>query len=117
MPPRSGQLDQISEAIGELKGSVKAIETYVHEGRHGVNNLSQKVDGLGVQIGRDVAALKAELRVDIEALSNRVRALEDSQNKQTGAKSLVVWFLQSPLVAWISAAVLFVAAMLTRGQR
>lgn len=114
MPPRNGQLDEISEAIGELKGSVKAIETYVHEGRHGVNNLSQKFDALGVKIAADIAAVEAriEAKVDAYIRSNdeRVLALEKEHERQTGAKNLVAWFLQSPLIGWIVAAVLFVIA-------
>jgi len=56
LPPRSGQLDQISEAIGEIRGTVAGIERYIHEERHGVRNLSQKVDGLSAQLSRDLAA-------------------------------------------------------------
>jgi hypothetical protein len=112
----SGQLDQISEAIGELKGSVKSIEAYVHEGRHGVNNLSQKLDALGTRITRDIAAVEERMKIRFEAVEMRVLALETAKFRQDGAKGLVVWFLQSPLVGWIAATALFFAAW-WKGQR
>lgn len=107
MPPRSGQLDQISEAIGELKGSVKSVEKYVHEGRHGVNNLSQKVDAMRVGIGKDMAAVEAKVDAKIDAFisetNKRLAAVEAVLQQQAGAKNLAVTFLQSPLVAWLFA--------------
>lgn len=103
MPPRQGQLDQISEAIGELRGLVTSIEKYVHEGRHGVNNLSQKFDALAVKIASDIAAVEA--RID-----TRLTVLETAYQQQRGAKNLAVWLLQSPIVGWLAAAALFVAA-------
>jgi len=103
MPPRAGQLDQISEAIGELKGSVKAVEQYVHEGRHGVNNLSQKIDAMRVSIGKDIAAVEAKMDA-------RLTALERAAERETGAKNIAVWFLQSPLIGWLAAGImLFIA--------
>ncbi len=93
-----GQLDQISEAIGELRSSMKTIEKYVHESRHGVNNLSQKLDALAVKIASDITSV--EIRFDA-----RLRALEATEQQEAGAKKLVVWFLQSPLVGWIAAGI------------
>lgn len=110
MPPRSGQLDQISEAIGELKGSVKAIERYVHDGRHGVNNISQKVDGLGVKIAGDIAGLRAEIRADLDSLSKRVAKLEAADIRSTTTKNTLGWILHSPLLAWIAAAAVMIGA-------
>lgn len=110
MPPRPGQLDQISEAIGELKGSVKSIESYVHEGRHGVNNLSQKFDALGTKITRDIAAVEERIRVRFEAVEQRLSALEDAKQRAEGAKGALLWILQSPLVGWIAAAMMFFTA-------
>lgn len=88
----TGQLDAISEAIGELKGSVKSIEQYVHEGRHGANNLSQKIDALGQSVSKDMAAVEA--RMDV-----RLRALELNQNSLSTAKQLWIWIVQTVLAA------------------
>ena len=88
MAPRSGQLDQISEAIGELKGSVKSIEQYVHEARHGTNNISQKIDALAVKLGADIASVEARM-------DSRLRALELGQNSTSTAKALAMWFIQT----------------------
>jgi phosphoglycerate-specific signal transduction histidine kinase len=112
MPPRSGQLDQISEAIGGLRASVDGIERYMHEREHGMNNLAQKVDGLSQQITREVSRMKAEIQVQLETISARVTKLEDAAAQQRGAKNLVVWVLQSPLVGWIAAGVIGFAALL-----
>ena len=107
------QLDEISEAIGELKGSVKAIEKYIHEERHGVNNLSQKVDGLAVSIGRDIAAVKAEIEVKIEAMGSRVGVLEAVRHQQAGASSVLLAILKSPAIGWLVGAAISAWAILT----
>lgn len=111
MPPRgTGQLDEISEAIGELKGSVKSIESYVHEGRHGVNNLSQEVKGLGTLITREIAAVEERMKVRFEQVEQRLVLLEAVKNQQIGAKNLTVAVLQSPLIGWLVAIAAVVAA-------
>lgn len=121
MPTRSGQLDQISEAIGEIRGTVAGIEKYIHEERHGVRNLASKVDGLSVQFSREIAAAEGKIntsvataieRVEarIATIDDRVSALERTQERETGAKGVIVWLLQSPIVGWLAAAALFFAA-------
>lgn len=117
MPPRQGQLDEISEAIGRLNGQIEGIDRYIHEREHNIANLSQKVDGIGALISREVARLKGELqgdltslRSDIDKLSDRVRAVEEVQHQQAGAKNLATWLLRSPLIGWLVAAALFAAA-------
>lgn len=116
-PPRSesqrmpGQLDQISAAIGELKGKIDSIDRYTHEREHGINNLAQKVEGLGIRITRDIAAVEGRIEGRIKAMDDRLAALEKVQQQQTGAKNLASWILQSPLVGWIVAGVMFFAAL------
>lgn len=107
MPPRSSPpsgLDEISHMIGELSA-------YVHEGRHGVNNLSTKFDALAIDIAKRVETTKTELLLRFEAVERRVTMLEDSAAQQKGARNLAAWFLQSPLVGWLVAAALFVVAL------
>lgn len=109
MPPRQGQLDEISQAIGRLEGKVDAIDQYTHDREHNIANLSQKVDGLSSQISREVARMKAELQVQLDAIDRRVATLEGSAREQKGARNALAWFLQSPLVGWIAASILFFA--------
>lgn len=110
MSPRSGQLDEISQAIGHLSGQVEAIDKYTHEREHSINNLSQKVDALGNQITREVARMKAELQVQLDAMDRRIATLEASNHEGAGAKRLVVLILQSPLLGWLALAGAFTVA-------
>jgi hypothetical protein len=115
MPPRSGQLDEISEAIGRLSGQVESLDRYTHEREHGLNNLIQKVEALGTRITRDIAAVEGRIEGRIKAMDDRLLVLEQARQQQTGAKNLAVWLLQSPLIGWIAAAVMF-AAVWWKGQ-
>jgi hypothetical protein len=110
MPPRTGQLDEISEAIGRLSGQVESLDRYTHEREHGINNLSQKVEGLGVRITRDIASLEGRIEGRIKTMDDRLIALEAANQRQAGAKSLGAFVLQSPLIGWLAAVALFVAA-------
>jgi septal ring factor EnvC (AmiA/AmiB activator) len=109
MAARPGQLDEISEAIGRLSGQVDSLDRYTHEREHGLNNLTQKVDGLSAQITREVARMKAELQVQLDAMDRRIASLEAVNNQNAGAKNLAVLILKSPLVGWIAAAALALA--------
>jgi predicted RNase H-like nuclease (RuvC/YqgF family) len=107
MAPRTGQLDEISEAIGRLSGQVDSLDRYTHEREHGINNLSQKLDALGTKITRDIAAVEERIRVRFEQVEARLALLEKVSAQETGARNLATWFLQSPLIGWIAAAILF----------
>lgn len=109
-PPRLGQLDEISQAIGHLSGQVEALDRYTHDREHGINNLAQKVEALGTRITRDIAAVEGRIQGQIKAMEDRLLAVERSQSREDGAKNLAVWFLQSPLIGWIVAGLLFFAA-------
>jgi len=94
MPPRaSGQLDEISEAIGELKGSVGSIERYIHEHRHEVSNTSQKIDALGTKISRDMAAVEVRLETKLDNFKTsteaRLTTLENEKARREGAVGLI----------------------------
>jgi hypothetical protein len=120
MPPRSGQLDQISEAIGELRGMVQSLDRYTHEREHGLNNLSQKVDALGSRIAKDMAGVEGRLEAKLDAWKREVDArlvkLETQAREETGAKNLARTLLQSPLLAWIFA-ICVLAYEALKGQR
>jgi hypothetical protein len=88
MPPRAGgQLDEISQAIGRLSGQVEGIEKYIHDKRHDDANVSQKVDGLGTQITREVARMKAELQVQLDAMDRSWPAGKRAADPATSARS------------------------------
>lgn len=110
MPPRSGQLDHISEAIGEVRA-------YVHEGRHGINNLSQKVDALRVGISKDIAAVEARMEVRFEAFEKRLRAIEDDGVKTTTQKNALAAILQSPIIGGIVGSLITWGAILVAWWR
>jgi predicted RNase H-like nuclease (RuvC/YqgF family) len=121
MPARTGQLDEISQAIGRLEGKVDALDVYTHEREHNIDNLRAMVNGLSAQMSRDVASAKGEIsatlstaieRVEarMQTIDDRVSALETIREQQRGASNIVSWTLQSPLVGWLVAAALFVAA-------
>lgn len=110
MPPRTGQLDELSQSIGRLEGLVEGIEKYIHDKRHDDANVSQKVDGLGIRITRDIAAVEGRIEGRIKAMDDRLVLLEQAKLREAGARHLAVWFLQSPLVGWIVAAILFAVA-------
>jgi hypothetical protein len=113
-PARTGQLDEISQAIGR-------VDAYVHEYRHGIKNVTQMINGLDVasekrhatlkielsgEIDRGLTALRVEVtgvRNDIQAIAARVATLEAAHQRQTGARNVLGWALQSPLVGWVAA--------------
>jgi DNA-binding FrmR family transcriptional regulator len=108
---REGQLDEISQAIGRLSGQVDSIEKYMHEREHGLNNVAQKVEALGVRITRDIAAVEGRIEGRIAVMDDRVRSLEADKNRREGAIGLVEWIgkhwpftllagLLSALVVW-----------------
>lgn len=98
-----GQLDHISESIGELKGKMESLDRYTHDREHSINNLRQEIAGVGQLVTREVARLKAEIKGDFEQLRERVDRLEAAQDRQLGAKSFAMMIMQSPLVAWLFA--------------
>ena len=106
----AGQLDEISQAIGRLAGQIEGIERYMHDREHGLNNLATKVEALGTRITRDIAAVEGRIEGRIKAMDDRLVALELQQSREAGAKNVIVWLLQSPLIGWIAAAALFFAA-------
>jgi septal ring factor EnvC (AmiA/AmiB activator) len=91
MPPRPGQIDELSQSIGRLEGLVEGIDKYVHDREHSINNLVQKVDSLGTQITREVTRMKAELQVQLDAMDRRIAQLEADKLRREGAIGLIEW--------------------------
>jgi hypothetical protein len=111
--PRAGQLDEISEAIGIVKGKLEGIERYMHEREHGLNNLAQKVESLGTRITRDIAAVEGRIEGRIKAMDDRLIALERAQQKEEGARNVVAIILKSPAIGWLVGAAITAWAILT----
>jgi hypothetical protein len=114
MPPRAGQLDQISESIGEIRA-------YVHAGRHDVANLTQVVNAQDAAQAKRHAELKAEvsrqiekgmetMRAEIAAVTLRVAKLEESRFRQEGQLSVWQWLARHwPIGPIIAAILTFIA--------
>jgi uncharacterized protein YoxC len=119
MAPARGQLDEISKSIG-------SIEAYIHENRHGVNNLSMKIDALSLDVAKrveevktavasDIEKLKSSLSSDIEGLKRRLDALEAANARREGAVTMLNMIRSwGP---WIVALVASVAAFFSLGGR
>ncbi len=94
----SGTLDEISLKLGELAA-------YTHEHRHGVANLSAKLDGLGVDVAKQIAVLEARMTARIDDIhqnhGERLAALEAERNRRDGASSIIALILKSPAVGWL----------------
>jgi uncharacterized membrane protein len=127
MPMRgSGQLDEISQAIGR-------VDAYVHEFRHGTNELKAMVNGaevaaekrhvtlkleLSSQLERGLDSVRADmakgldaLRADLRGIDNRVSDLEKTRIRQEAQISTWAWIIDkwpfaalaavlSTVVAW-----------------
>lgn len=115
MPPRAGQLDEISEAIGRISGQVEALDRYTHEREHGINNLAQKVEGLGTRITRDIAAVEGRIEGRIKAMDDRLLALERARERRDGALGLADWFFKN-YPAVIGYVVLLFVVLKTTGR-
>lgn len=96
---RTGQLDEISERLGELAA-------YTHEHRHGVNNLNQKFDALALDLAKRVEALDAKMTVRIDEINRsltsentllraRIEVLEAKEQRRDGALGLVGWAIKN----------------------
>jgi hypothetical protein len=111
MAPARGQpqqLDEISRSIG-------AVEAYIHENRHGVTNLSMKIDALSLDVAKRVDELKHSLSADIEGLKRRLDALEAANARREGAVTMLNMIRSwGP---WIVALVASVAAFFSLGGR
>ncbi len=108
---RPGQLDQISESIGEIRA-------YVHAGRHDVNNLTQIVNAQETAQTKRHAELEGKIekgmetmRVEIALVAARVSKLEAHKQQQDGQISVWRWLVEkwpfaalaiiiSAVVAW-----------------
>lgn len=104
------KLEDISYQLGQLAA-------YVHEHRHGVNNLSQKMDGLSIDVAKQIAALEAKMTIRMDeghaSLSSRLAALEAERNRRDGASSVMLAVLRSPAIGWMVGGATFLWGVLT----
>lgn len=82
-------LDTTGMMLGELKGQMRELI-------HNVNNMSMKLDGLT----REVVGAQ-DLPHKVQALDDRVVALEKDKNRRDGAMGFSGWLLNSPLIGWL----------------
>ena len=95
------KIDTTGMMLGELKGQMRELI-------HNVNNLAQKVDGLGERV---IGA--AGLPKRIEDLEARVTMLETEKNKREGASGFAGLLLKSPALGWLVGAAISAWAVLT----
>jgi hypothetical protein len=93
-----GQLDEISQAIGR-------VDAYVHEYRHGINNIAQQISAMELASEKRHTTLKLELkaelresneaiRTDLATIASRVAKLEEARLRHEGAVGVFAWFAQ-----------------------
>lgn len=107
----SGQLDEISAAIGRLEGLLEGVNQYIHENKHEVANVSQKLEALGAKITGDMAAVEERMRVRFELAETRLSRLEQLRSKDDGVRSVWIEILKSPIVAGAIGGLLALLAM------
>lgn len=88
--------------VGEIRGQLREIV-------HATNNNSSKLD----QVGKQLAKLE-DLPTALGDLTTRVAALEAEKSKGDGAKGVIAWLLQSPLIGWIATAAIAFWAFIER---
>jgi hypothetical protein len=54
--------------------------------------------------------VEGRIEGQIKSMDDRLAAVEREQFRQDGAKNLITWFLQSPLIGWLTAAIVIFAA-------
>jgi uncharacterized membrane-anchored protein len=100
MPARTGQLDEISQAIGRLEGKVDALDVYTHEREHNIDNLRAMVNGLSAQMSRDVASAKGEISATLSTAIERVEARMQTIDDRVSALETATGFIsRRPLPA------------------
>lgn len=97
-PPRGATgLDEVSRQLGELAA-------YIHEHRHGVNNLNMKfdalsldlakrVEGLDIKIAGQISELGGTLSRRIEVIEDRLDDLESVNDERRGTVGTLQWLL------------------------
>lgn len=102
-----GHDNQNAMILGEMRGQLREVV-------HGLNNMSQKFDGLTREVVQlsALATIVGKLEAVVEALDIRIKTLETHQSKQTGSTDTLKTILASPLLPWLFfAAVMIYAAL------
>lgn len=92
--------DAILKAIMDQGSAIGRLEGRVGEAIHSVNNVNQKVDAIVEKV-----AANANLPAKVADIDVRVKALEASENKRSGAVGLGGVLLRLAPVGAISAAI------------
>lgn len=99
-PPEMNQ----AMILGEMRGQLREVV-------HSVNNLSAKLDALT----REVIGL-GPLAADIVDIKARLKIVEDTDSRQSGASGLAAGILKSPLIGWLVGAAFTVWVLLSGKQ-
>lgn len=92
----SPEANQNAMILGEMRGQLREVV-------HGLNNLSQKFDGLTrevVALGT-LAPLVGKMEALIEAQEIRIKALENQQKAVSTTANNIKAVLNSPALAWL----------------
>ena len=114
MAPARGSADPLNGIFKELGELVAEVRTL----KHSSNNTGQKLDAVGEKIGKleTLAVTVEELVRDRDDHEMRLKHLERTDVRDEGARGVILWLLQSPVIGWLVAAALFVAAW-WKGQK
>ena len=115
-PMRQNVTDDLAMKIGE-------VVAYIHENRHGVNNLSSKFDGFTIDLRKQLAALETKLGNRVEEIERTLRAelvaqniateakltaanmriavLEQEKYRRDGASTVIASIMRSPTLGWM----------------
>ena len=94
-------------------------------GIEALRSINRAIDKLGDKIdGQNTTLHELEVRLTrmeandelLRSIVLKVDALERDKDRRDGSLAFGQWFMKSPVVGWIVAAVLFVAAMFARDK-
>lgn len=85
--------------LGDMKGEIGELRGKVGEINHNVNNMATKLDALYLHMS-PLNSLPAE----VAKQENRITKLEAQNLKEAGAKGVLGWVFQAPLLGWLATA-------------
>lgn len=97
--------------MGEMRGQLRELI-------HGFNNLSQTVSGLASSVDKSMhlPAEISELKSRVTALEVRMTALETDRSRREAVMGFGQAMFRSPVLGWIGAAAVAVAAWFMRKE-
>lgn len=132
----------LGERVSRIEATVTGMDRYAHEKWHDLNNTLTPLVQLPERMAREMAKMQgavegqisgvsrdleraistaiekalAPVNATLASLEGRVAQLEMKDSQQTGAKNVINYFLKSPLVGWLTAGALALAALVARSK-